>query len=60
VSFAESHRLEDERVIKGQQVADQLAENEKSQRLIGQIEMPETFGQVPWHGEKRSNEIQSK
>lgn len=50
-----------ERVIKGQQVADQLAENEKSQRLvgqfenegesqrlIGQIEMPETFGQVPW------------
>lgn len=50
-----------DRVIKGQQVADQLAENEKSQRLvgqfenegesqrlIGQIEMPETFGQVPW------------
>ncbi|MBR2236536.1 MAG: DUF1016 family protein [Prevotella sp.] len=50
-----------ERVTKGQQVADQLAGDEKSQRLVGQIEvaekgqqvadqleMPESFGKVPW------------
>ena len=50
-----------ERVTKGQQVADQLAGDEKSQRLVGQIEvaekgqqvadqleMPEVFGKVPW------------
>jgi predicted nuclease of restriction endonuclease-like (RecB) superfamily len=50
-----------ERVIKSHQLGDPLAEDEKSQRLVGQfenegksqrlvgqIEMPETFGRVPW------------
>ena len=33
---------------KGQQVADQLDENQKGQQLVDQLEMPELFGQVPW------------
>ncbi len=33
---------------KSQQVADQLAEIEKSQQAAGQLEMPEIFRHVPW------------
>ena len=35
-------------VIIGQQVADQIEECEKGQRLVDQLEMPELFGRVPW------------
>ena len=35
-------------VIIRQQVADQIEEGEKGQRLVDQLEMPELFGRVPW------------
>lgn len=31
-----------------QQVADQIEEGEKGQRLVDQLEMPKLFGRVPW------------
>lgn len=33
---------------KSHQLGDQIEIAEKGQRLVGQIEMPETFGRVPW------------
>ena len=43
------HQAGDElEVIIRQQVADQIEECEKSQRLVDQLEMPELFGRVPW------------
>jgi predicted nuclease of restriction endonuclease-like (RecB) superfamily len=36
------------RVEKGQRLIDQINEKEKSQRLVGQLEMPVLFGRVPW------------
>ena len=43
------HQAGDELVvIIRQQVADQIEECEKGQRLVDQLEMPELFGQVPW------------
>ena len=37
-----------ERVEKGQRLIDQINEKEKSQRVVGQLEMPVLFGRVPW------------
>ena len=43
------HQAGDElEVIIRQQVADQIEEGEKGQRLVDQLEMPELFGRVPW------------
>ena len=43
------HQAGDELVvIIRQQVADQIEEGEKGQRLVDQLEMPKLFGQVPW------------
>lgn len=37
-----------ERIVKGQQLADQIEPEEKSQQTADQLEMPKIFGQVPW------------
>ena len=43
------HQAGDElEVIIRQQVADQIEDGEKGQRLVDQLEMPELFGRVPW------------
>ena len=36
------------RVEKGQRLIGLIDEKEKSQRVVGQLEMPELFGRVPW------------
>ena len=45
-----SHQLGDQLAEneKSQQAADQLTKEEKGHQLVDQIDMPQTFGMVPW------------
>ena len=37
-----------ERVTKGQRVVDLISDDEKGQQVVDLLEMPESFGKIPW------------
>ena len=48
--FAKSHQVDGQLTATGKshQVGGQFTKEEKGQRFVGQLEMPEALGQVPW------------
>lgn len=48
--FAKSHQVDGQltAIGKSHQVGGQFTKEEKGQRFVGQLEMPEALGQVPW------------